>query len=516
MRNIKLFAFITLLLPMVMVSPQKISHIPARQTYFHIVEETDTWGKISAQYSVPLDAILKANGVIQPTLIQSGLRIFIPGSDGTAQNDVLAITTDEANTPLRFALITGNPYYVLLTLNSHLTISTMYGQAIYAPDRSGEVLVVEVPQESTTPNPPTIPPSPTEIIVIPDTLLDSNRMGIQGHFIVSQDDANVLLDQTAYDLGMGWVKQQVDWSRIEYLPGQYSVELESLDMFVQAANARRLNIMLSIVKAPDWARATTDSDGPPVNYEDYYQFVSFIINRYKPLIKAVEIWNEPNLGREWVGGTLSGYEYVNLLAGAYTRVKATDPGITVISAGLAPTGISDGVNAIDDRTYLRQMYEAELPAHTDVIGIHPYGWGNPPWLRCCGSPDGPPTHNDHPSFFFLDTIEYYRVIQAEFGDSDRQLWATEFGWGTMDGLGLDAPAEQPFFAYLNEGLQADYILSAYYMAQDMDYMGPMILWNLNVATLDGFDHNQAGYSILRNTGRRQAFDRIANEPKSVR
>jgi len=319
-------------------------------------------------------------------------------------------------------------------------------------------------------------------------------------------------------VGFGWVKQQVSWDEFEYMNDRYSdVMLHTLDEAVDDAENRGLNVLLSIAKAPDWARPTAEADGPPIDYNEYYEFVKFIVQRYKGKVQAVEIWNEPNLRVEWTGGTMHGAEYVRLLEVGYRAVKDAYPegNVIVVSAGLAPTGISDGVNAVDDRLYLRQMYEAGLANYADAIGIHPYSWANPPWTRCCGDWGGAPSHNDHPSFFFLDTIEDYRAIQAEFGDLGRPLWATEFGWGTMDKLGRETPADALFFNYLNEDLQAQYILEAYRMAQEWDFMGPMFLWNLNIAALPGLDDNQSGYSILRgNNNPRRAFEVLSSAPKT--
>ena len=43
-------------------------------------------------------------------------------------------------------------------------------------------------------------------------------------------------------------------------------------------------------------------------------------------VQAIEIWNKPNLGREWGGQPISARsaaEYVRLLSGAYAAAKAT-------------------------------------------------------------------------------------------------------------------------------------------------------------------------------------------------
>jgi hypothetical protein len=238
------------------------------------------------------------------------------------------------------------------------------------------------------------------------------------------------------------------------------------------------------------------------------------VQRYRFKLAAIEVWNEPNLGHEWTGDTISGAEYVDLLRGAYDTIKQEDARILVISAGLAPTGVTDGVNSVNDRDYLRQMYEAGVADYADAIGIHPYGWANPPNIRCCNSPDGPPTHNDHPSFFFLNTIEDYRAIQEEFSDSERQLWATEFGWGTMEGLDLPVPEEQPFIGYMGAVQQAEYDRDAFLIGQQWDFMGPMFLWNLNVATLDGYDTNHGAYSLLVEVDRpRLAYEVLRDTPR---
>ena len=52
----------------------------------------------------------------------------------------------------------------------------------------------------------------------------------------------------------------------------------------------------------------------------------------------MEIWNEPNLSREWGNKPISqsqAGEYVNMLRLGYAATKAADPSVTVISAGSA-------------------------------------------------------------------------------------------------------------------------------------------------------------------------------------
>lgn len=492
------------------VTPVAVDAANTSQAIFHTVAHDDTWSRIAALYRVPVLEILRSNGVTNPTLLEQGQRIFIP-TGGVSHESPSQTYTDQG--VWYVAVASGDPVHMLLLLNGWESPVEAAAQPITAVHRRADVVAMVSPTpSSTSPVATSVPPT----LNVPSAgALHRSRLGIQGHFSIPDQERDVLLDMVAYELQFAWVKVQVDWSRIEYAPGQYSIELDKLDAFMQDGVTRELHILLSVVKAPDWARSTTDEDGPPTDRQSYYNFLRFIVQRYGYQISAIEVWNEPNLRREWNGATLSGSDYVDLLAGAYQAIKSADPRITVISAGLAPTGVASEV-AMDDRQYLRQMYEAGLASHTDVVGIHPYGWANPPSARCCGDSGGVPSHNNHPSFFFLNTIEDYRAIQEEFGDSSRQLWATEFGWGTMEGLDLPMPEEQPFFAYLSADKQAQYIRDAYLMAQEWDFMGPMFLWNLNVATLDGhLDANQAGYSILLDIYHpRAAFNVLRDTPKS--
>jgi LysM repeat protein len=511
-------AIMLLILATVFPLAGAVGAAPEPQADFHIVRPGDTWQSIAAQYAVPVQTLWQANGVVNPSQLAEGQRLFIPSSGLTVQSGVLSYQIEPDELPVRAALDSGNSLPALMLLNGFASPAAAFGQQLSAPNRRGALGAVAEATPAT--QQPTPEPEEEEEEPQPEETegaLARSKLGIQGHYLIDDDERTQLLDRAAYDLEFGWVKQQIRWDEFEYAQDRYSdVMVETLDLFMDDAQNRDLKILLSVVAAPDWARSTTEEDGPPINYEDYNDFIKWIVLRYKTKLTAIEIWNEPNLGREWRGGTLSGGEYVQLLAGAYNTVKSEYPegNILVISAGLAPTGVNDGVNAIDDRVFLRQMYDAGVANYADAIGIHPYSWGNPPWTRCCGNWGGAPSHNDHPSFFFLDTIEDYREIQTAYNDAGRQLWATEFGWGTMDGLNRATPENAPYFDYLNAQLQAEYIVEAFRMGQGWDFMGPMFLWNLNIASVPNLDMNQSGYSILIDVEHpRPAFDALADIPK---
>ena len=70
-------------------------------------------------------------------------------------------------------------------------------------------------------------------------------------------------------------------------------------------------------------------------------------------------------------------EYVALLKAGYEAAKRADPSVTVITAGLTPTGTWNDEARPDD-VFLQQMYDAGAKAYFDVLGAHGAGYKAPP------------------------------------------------------------------------------------------------------------------------------------------
>ena len=322
-----------------------------------------------------------------------------------------------------------------------------------------------------------------------------------------------MLDQLE-TLGVGWVKLQVSWKLFQ--PGPDRLDefwFGETDRFIAAANDRGIKVMVGIAKAPEWSRPTTEEDGPPADFATFTAFTRLLAERYMGQVAAYELWNEPNLRREWNGVPLNGTELTRLIAAGADGIRQVDPNVTLISGAPAPTGINDGVNAVDDRVYFEQMLAAGVAQHVDVIGYHPYGASNPVWAQMGNTADFAVSHNDHPSFFFGATTDDYLILLNRYG-VEKQLWGTEFGWGTFEQLDKPAPAGAEFMDQLTEWEQAIHITDAYVYAQERPEVGPLILWNLNFGPLLGADFAETGYSILRPDGSpRPAFYAVQHMPK---
>lgn len=382
----------------------------------------------------------------------------------------------------------------------------------YTPTPTPTNTPTPTPVPTDTPVPTATPkPEPKPVAITPGGYFG---YGIQAA-MVSDGDHGRIMDHVQA-MGLGWVKQQVEWFRYNPAPGQY--DWGALDRIVESANARGINVLFSVVKAPSWARPPGDTDqGPPADPNTYATFVREMAARYKGRVKAYEIWNEQNLYYEWGGrgGKLNAGKYVELLAAAYTAIKSVDPGAVVISGALTPTGVNDGDIAIDDRVYLEQMYQAGLARYCDAVGAHPSGYNNPPdadWQTW--SDPTTPHCKSHPSWFFRGTMESYRNIMVKYGDGHKRVWPTEFGWASVEGLGV-GPA--PGYGYAGENTeaeQAQFITRAFQMGKAWGWVGPMFLWNLNFAPVAGKSDEKAAFGVVRHDwSPRPAFAAIRDMPK---
>ncbi|MCB0035764.1 MAG: cellulase family glycosylhydrolase, partial [Anaerolineales bacterium] len=326
--------------------------------------------------------------------------------------------------------------------------------------------------------------------------LSRSHIGIQLH--LHGEDIPALVAQLRA-LNVGWVKVQVSWKLFQPEPNRFDEAwFQEVDKLVTAARENDMQVMLGVAKAPEWSRPTTEMDGPPSNPQHFADFMSLLATRYSGQVAVYELWNETNLQREWNGAPLNGAALVNLIAVGSQAVKTADPAALVLSGAPAPTGINDGLTAVDDRVYFQQMVDAGVAQWVDGFGIHPYGWGNPP-LSTAANPDPIAlSHNNHPSFFFLDTLnDYHAILQtAGIDTTAKQLWPTEFGWGTFENIG-EPVAGTEFMNYVSEWQQAEYILAALAFGEQTEWVGPMLLWNLNFAPTLGTDFSESGYSILR-------------------
>ncbi|MCC7104698.1 MAG: hypothetical protein IT307_06110 [Chloroflexi bacterium] len=327
-------------------------------------------------------------------------------------------------------------------------------------------------------------------------------------FVYGRPDTTVRDLQKVTDLGFGWQKSLFRWRDLEgNCKGCFS--WGEADRVVQASASQNLKIIGRLDFQPAWASPA--HNGPPVNYQDFADFVYAFVDRYKSgspngTVQAIEVWNEVNLDREWGGGPInqqSAADYVRLLGMAYNAAKAADPNVTVISAGLSPNGVSAAFAQPDD-VYLQWLFDAGLKGKYDVLGANANVQ-----CPCVDAAPGSVPGFEHPSFYFR-RVEQLHDIMANNGDGDKQIWLMEFGW-TTDKI-------NPGYSWYatTEDVKANLIVQAFQYANQnwAPWIGVMTLGTIADPGW-GPNDEQVWWSVTNPDGTtRPAYDRLMQAKKS--
>lgn len=500
------------------------------QTY--TVVRGDTLRVIAQRYQTTIDALVRENGIVNPDIIYIGQILRIPTGETVAPSTLEApvptatlvitpstseprtttstgsYTIRQGDTLAKIALQFDTTVEALRTLNQIENPNLIYaGQTLMV---SGSVdRAADADRDAGTGTSGTTADSPSA-----DTpLVQAGASFDYGIYLYArgQDTSQVITQ--AQQLGVNWVRLDVKWRDIESVQGQPS--FAALDPLIQGFDQAGFNILLTISAAPSWSRSSQSEDGPPDDPAVFASFMTALSTHYAGVIDAYQIWNEPNLRREWNSARypISAQFYVDLLRPAYDSVKAVDPNALIITAGLAPTGFNDGVNAISDRAYLKALYESDVMNVSDAMGASVGGWANPPDATCCTPPEGISTHFEDRSFYFHDTLTDYQDIMQDYSDT-RPLWITKFGWGTSEDT--TPPTENTvYFTYTDLEEQAEYVVRAFELGAETRNIGPMFLNNLDGCTGTSVWPERCAYSLTAPDGSaRPVFDAVAGMDKS--
>jgi len=315
-----------------------------------------------------------------------------------------------------------------------------------------------VPTDPPPTQVPTLTPTTTLIPTPTPTMpMDSPEYGMHAFLWYHPEVASRDL-QIIRDAGFGWVKQNFGWRDIE--PSKGLFDWTNTDWIVDTCAEVGLDLIVRIDHQPQWAGGNYPINGPPDDYNDLGDFVYAVASRYRGRIRAYEVWNEPNLAKEWGGRRPRPIEYAPLLRIAYRRIKEADPDALVMSAGLSPTG-TDNQTARPDDVYLDKLYHhmgGSSEGYFDVLGVHAAGFKVPPETdpgEVAARPDLGGSR-----FCCFRHVEDLRAIMVKYGDADKQIAALEFGWTS------DPRRDSPYHWFaVTEEQKADYFVRAYQYAK---------------------------------------------------
>jgi polysaccharide biosynthesis protein PslG len=231
-----------------------------------------------------------------------------------------------------------------------------------------------------------------------------------------------------------WARLSIQWKAWEPTPGNFaSWEVARTDRAIRLAKQGGIHVLLDVLNAPAWASPTNTSGlgNVPRDPATFARFMSLLAARYRGLVDAYEIWNEPDLSKFWNGGP-DPVRYTAMLKTSYLAIKAQDRAALVVSGGLS----------WDYSKFLGAMYANGARGSFDVLALHPYSTGS---LSA-----------------WLGSIRLAR--RTELANGDRvPIWLTEFGFNTS----LDPSAWQ---RGVTEAQQAQLVTDAYRLLDGESYV----------------------------------------------
>lgn len=285
------------------------------------------------------------------------------------------------------------------------------------------------------------------------------------------------LNSNTFDLmrrsGMTWMKKQVRHSI-----GANATENAGI---IDSAQAAGFKVLLGVVGDKD--QLGSDFDGYAADYSQYVAGLASLG------VDAIEVWNEPNIDREWPAGQISGQNYTRLLAEASNAIRGANGNTLVISGAPAPTGFFGAAgctaNGCNDDVFMQQMASAGAGQYMDCVGLH-YNEGIVPPSQTGGDPRG-----EYPTYYFQSMTQRG---YAPFGGT--QVCYTELGY--LSGEGFDEPIPASF-AWANDTSVAEHaawLAEAASIAAQSGQVRLMIVWNVDFPFYTATDP-MGGYAMFR-------------------
>src|SRR5882724_5079409 len=191
------------------------------------------------------------------------------------------------------------------------------------------------------------------------------------------------------ELGAGVVRLAFGWDVIE--PGcKGCYEWERTDAWRDEAKRTRRAIFASLAYTPAWANGGQPYRYPPLNYQDWYDFVFATVSRYRDDVVLWGVWNEPNLDEYLQGADPRVYRSLVIAARAASR--AANPRAMVLGPDVSWHGVKDGwfaavMNDFGDLFDIVTIHwyvdGPELALMMDQL-VRPVSLGKPVWMSEVG------------------------------------------------------------------------------------------------------------------------------------
>jgi hypothetical protein len=290
------------------------------------------------------------------------------------------------------------------------------------------------------------------------------NVGVCTHF--SQNKGIVEMNiQSMKNAGIGAIRDEATWSGMEREKGRL-VMPERINHYVRRASAAGLNVMLIL----DYANRFYDDGDRPRSAEavdGFCRYAEFIVHHFGKDVRLYEIWNEWDIGiglpKPYNKGG-SPEDYVRLLEAVYPRIKAVEPGATVIAGGCTSGGVNKG--------WFEKIIQLGALDYCDAVSIHSYNYGSKF-----------PERSPEACSAWMDDVQ--KMLRKYNKGKDVPFYVTEMGWPTHIGKRSTEPE-----------LSASYLARLYLLARtSSSFRG---LWWYDFQD-DGWrrEYNENNFGIVR-------------------
>lgn len=308
----------------------------------------------------------------------------------------------------------------------------------------------------------------------------NSPVGVNGSIVYDDMPAANVQAQLMEEAYVNYVREEFDWKNVEPRNNYYT--WGQTDRLVAVSNARNLNLIGRLQFSPAWA--TTAPAGtseaelgfyPPTNLDDFADYVTSTVHRYKDSVHTWEVWNEVNTSFYWKPAPDSA-AFAEMMKVAYKAIKAEDPTATVIAGGLAGF----------DYDYMEGFRKAGAMQSFDALGVHTFVNGS---------------FDSSMSDTWLDGAEAYLAKYAP----NAKIFITELAWSSCVNGSSDCEYG------VSEKQQAEYLQQAYLDAASRGVTG-ITWWNLieygdsnssldNMGLIQKDGKKKEGYTALKSVGK---------------
>ena len=213
------------------------------------------------------------------------------------------------------------------------------------------------------------------------------------------------------------------WPYLEKTKGNFN--WSQLDTFVAQANAHGISFVYTPLYVPSWAAADQSSCHPyaynttvctstVANIQDWKDFMTALVTRYKGRIQVYELWNEPSCLCTFTGTVA---QLVALTQAEHDIIRSIDPAALIVGPTMQGYGSA----------YLDSYFAAGGTKDIDAVGMH----------------SSPNPSNDVAEFMMGSVTTDIKTVMKKYSLSSKPLWNTENDWG--NDVSLTDPDKQAAF-----------------------------------------------------------------------